>query len=103
MVGASDHVFVSQEWGGVFSCLRKTMTLTLLASGGHNSQVRRIKMAHKLQKVNGRGDRVRTDDLMLPKHARYQLRHAPTRDDMIPKVEPQFWVERLGNSPMRTV
>ena len=27
--------------------------------------------------LNGRGDRIRTCDLMLPKHARYQLRYAP--------------------------
>ena len=27
---------------------------------------------------DGRGDTIRTCDLMLPKHARYQLRHAPT-------------------------
>ena len=26
----------------------------------------------------GRGGRTRTDDLVLPKHVRYQLRHTPT-------------------------
>ncbi len=31
-----------------------------------------------LAKVStGRGERTRTFDLMLPKHARYQLRHTP--------------------------
>ena len=30
-----------------------------------------------LMRKNGRGDRTRTYDLMLPKHARYQLRYTP--------------------------
>jgi hypothetical protein len=29
--------------------------------------------------MNGRGDKIRTCDLMLPKHARYQLRYTPLR------------------------
>ena len=33
----------------------------------------------------GRGGQIRTDDLMYPKHARYQLRYAPPRKQMIPE------------------
>ena len=29
--------------------------------------------------VNGRNDRVRTCDIVLPKHARYQLRYIPVK------------------------
>jgi hypothetical protein len=31
--------------------------------------------------MSGRGDRIRTCDLMLPKHARYQLRYTPMWKD----------------------
>ncbi len=51
------------------------------------------EMSNKGEVGDGRGDRVRTDDLMLPKHARYQLRHAPTREDRIPKPNPKVGTE----------
>ena len=31
------------------------------------------------RRKDGRGDKIRTCDLMLPKHARYQLRYTPIR------------------------
>ena len=38
----------------------------------------------------GRGERTRTFDLMLPKHARYQLRHTPLNLPIIRGYRPFF-------------
>lgn len=36
------------------------------------------KLLDTKSQKNGRGDWTRTSNLMLPKHARYQLRYTPT-------------------------
>ena len=38
-------------------------------------------------RINGRGDRSRTCDLMVPNHARYHLRHTPMKMVRVKRFE----------------
>ena len=40
-----------------------------------------------LVKKNGRGDWTRTSDLVVPNDARYQLRHTPTKFELLPILQ----------------
>jgi hypothetical protein len=50
-----------------------------------------------LVKKNGRGDWTRTSDLVVPDHARYQLRHTPTKFGLLRRISladaKQLWDE----------